>query len=141
MLPTVVIHDRDQAKAALEAAGLAGQDIQLRSAPAAAGYAGVGYLKALGDTIGHELLIDCDDQPGIVMAALRVGCRKLVFSGSQKLFVKLDAMARELQAVIWHETALPRGLLQLDPDLDGPGAKHVVGVWLRRTMEDGADLP
>jgi hypothetical protein len=77
----VVVHDRAQAEAALAAAAEVGCAIWLRSAPGAAGYAGVGYLKALGDVLGHEIVVDCGDDAGLAMAALRTGCRRLAFSG------------------------------------------------------------
>ena len=67
----MVVHDLAQARAALAEAAGRGRAIQLRSAPDAAAYAGVGYLQALGAAAGHELLIDCGDDPGLVMAALR----------------------------------------------------------------------
>src|SRR5690606_22158447 len=57
----VVVHHLEQARAALRATAEAGCAIELQSAPGAAGYAGVGYLKALGDQAGRELWIDCDD--------------------------------------------------------------------------------
>ena len=81
----VVVHHLEQARAALAAAAELGCAIELRSAPGAAGYAGVGYLKALGDEVGHELLVDCGDDAGLVMAALRTGCRRIAFSGSDEL--------------------------------------------------------
>jgi hypothetical protein len=62
--PQVVVHDRVQAEAALAAAAELGCAIWLRSAPDAAGYAGVGYLKALGDLVGHEIVVDCGDDAG-----------------------------------------------------------------------------
>jgi hypothetical protein len=103
----VVVHHREQARAALAAAGDLGRAIQLRSAPGAAHYAGVGYLKALGDALGHELLIDCGDDAGVVMAALRTGCRQLVFSGSAELAKRLADIAAQHGAALRHETAPP----------------------------------
>ncbi|HSA80461.1 MAG TPA: hypothetical protein VLE23_06535, partial [Geminicoccaceae bacterium] len=50
----VGIHDLGQARAALAAAAELEVAIQLRSAPDAAAYAGVGYLQALGAAAGHE---------------------------------------------------------------------------------------
>jgi hypothetical protein len=106
--PQVVIHDRAQARAALAVAAELGCAIGLRSAPGAAAYAGVGYLKALGETVGHELLVDCGDDPGIVMAALRTGCRRLSFSGAGDKAARLREMA---------ETADPE-VLELAPEDD-----------------------
>jgi hypothetical protein len=92
----VVVHDLDEARAALAAAAERGLPIQLRSAPGAAAYAGVGYLRALGEAVDHELIIDCGDDAGLVMAALRTGCRRLVFSGDEEIARKLADMAAQL---------------------------------------------
>jgi hypothetical protein len=107
----VGVHDLGQARAALAAAAELGVAIQLRSAPDAAAYAGVGYLQALGAAAGHELLIDCGDDPGLVMAALRTGCRKLAFSGSGELAARLADMAARHGATLRHEAAPPDALL------------------------------
>jgi acyl-CoA reductase-like NAD-dependent aldehyde dehydrogenase len=103
--PQVVVHDLEQARAALAAAAGCGRVLQLRSAPDAAAYAGIGYLQALGAAAGHELLIDCGDDAGLVMAALRSGCRKLVFTGSRASAAKLADMAAEVGAALCHEPA------------------------------------
>ena len=107
----VAVHDLGQARAALAAAAEFRVAIQLRSAPDAAGYAGVGYLQALGVAAGQELLIDCGDDPGLVMAALRTGCRKLAFSGNTELAEKLTDLAAQYGATLRHETAPPDALL------------------------------
>jgi hypothetical protein len=88
----------EQARAALAAAAEAGFAIQLRSAPGAAAYAGVGYLKALGEQTGQELVIDCGGDAGLVMAALRTGCRRVAFSGSEEVRRRLGDMAEQLGA-------------------------------------------
>jgi acyl-CoA reductase-like NAD-dependent aldehyde dehydrogenase len=122
----IAIHDLTQARAALEAAEEAGVPVSLRSAPAAALYAGVGYLKALCDEVGHELVIDCGDDAGVVMAALREGCRRLIFSGSAEIAQKLADMAGQIGAELRHETAPPDALV-LWPEAD---ARAAVLAWL-----------
>ena len=94
--PQVIVHDLEQAQAALAAGAELGIAIELRSAPGAAAYAGVGYLEALGDQAGQALLIDCGDDGGLVMAALRAGCRKLAFSGAAALAERLADMAAQV---------------------------------------------
>jgi hypothetical protein len=112
-----VVHHLGQARAALAAAAELGCAIELRSAPGAAGYAGVGYLKALGDEVGHELLIDCGDDAGLVLAALRTGCRRIVFSGGAELARRLGDMAAQLRAVLVVEAQAPEAvMLQLEDD-------------------------
>jgi hypothetical protein len=117
ILVEVGIHDLGQARAALAAAAELGVAIQLRSAPDAAAYAGVGYLQALGRAAGHELLVDCGEDPGLVMAALRTGCRKLAFSGSAELAARLADLAAQHGATLRHESATPDALL-LDAGTD-----------------------
>jgi hypothetical protein len=114
--PQVVVHDRVQAEAVLAVAAELGRDVWLRSAPGAAGYAGVGYLKALGDLVGHEIVIDCGDDAGLVMAALRTGCQRLAFSGPAAVSQRLAEMAAEVGAWYRHETQAH--MLCLSPDDD-----------------------
>ena len=103
-----------------------GVAIELRSAPDAAAYAGVGYLKALGDLAGQELRIDCGEDAGLVMAALRTGCRRLAFSGRADLALRLADMAAQLGAEFRHEHT-PPACLDLAPDADaGPACR----AWL-----------
>jgi hypothetical protein len=124
--PQVVVHDRAQAEAALAAAEELGCAIWLRSAPDAAAYAGVGYLKALGDALGHEIVVDCGDDAGLVMAALRTGCRRLAFSGPTAVSQRLAEMAAELGAWYRYE-AQPPPVLWLSPDDD---ARSQCRPWL-----------
>jgi hypothetical protein len=112
-----VVHHLEQARSALAAAAEAGCAIELRSAPGAAGYAGVGYLKALGEQAGQELVIDCGDDAGLVMAALRTGCRRLVFSGSDEIGRRLGDMAEQLGAELVAEAPAPEVLI-LQPEED-----------------------
>jgi hypothetical protein len=112
-----VVHHLEQARSALAAAAELGCAIELRSGPGAAGYAGVGYLKALGDEVGHELLIDCGDDAGLVMATLRTGCRRLVFSGSEQIRRRLEDMAVQLGADLLGEAGAPEMLI-LQPEDD-----------------------
>jgi hypothetical protein len=123
----VIVHDLVQGRAALAVAAGHGVDLQLRSAGGAAAYAGVGLILALGEALGHELLIDCGDDPGLVMAALRTGCRKLVFSGRQDVFEKLLDMAEASAAELVFEAGPPADCLTLAPDED---AAARLGTWL-----------
>jgi hypothetical protein len=116
-----VVHHLEQARAALVAAAEAGCTIQLRSARGAAGYAGVAYLKALGEQAGEELVIDCGDDAGLVMAALRTGCRRLVFSGREEIRRRLHDMAEQLGAELVGEEHAP-DMLILQPEDDAAAA-------------------
>jgi hypothetical protein len=116
-MAVVVVHHLEQARAALAAAAEIGCAIELRSAPGAAGYAGVGYLKALGDAVGHEPLIDCGEDAGLVMAALRTGCRRIAFSGSAEQGRRLAEMAEQLGATLCIEGRPPE-VIMLQPEDD-----------------------
>lgn len=107
VLPEIVVHHLGQARAVLSAASICQRDVQLRSAPDASAYAGVGYLHAMGEALGHPLLVDCHDDPGLVMAALRTGCRKIIFSGSKETHLRLLDMAVQRHAEVRFETVPP----------------------------------
>jgi hypothetical protein len=124
--PQVVVHNRAQAEAALVAAAELGRAIWLRSAPDAAAYAGVGYLKALGELVGQEIVIDCGDDAGLVLAALRTGCRRVAFAGPAAVSQRLAEMAAQLGAWYRHETQVPH-VLCLSPDDD---ARSRCRAWL-----------
>lgn len=124
--PQVVVHHLAQARDALAAAAELGREIRLRSAPDAAAYAGVGYLKALGDLVGHDLVVDCGDDAGLVMAALRAGCGRLAFAGPAGLSERLAEMAAQAGVAYGHETEAPL-MLCLSPDDD---ARSRCRAWL-----------
>lgn len=124
--PQVIVHNRTQAEGALAGSQEAGREIWLRSAPDAAAYAGVGYLKALGDLVGHEIVVDCGQDAGLVMAALRTGCRRLAFSGPAALSERLADMAAQVGAWYRHEPQVPN-VLHLSPKDD---ARSQCRAWL-----------
>ena len=126
MRPEVIVHHLDQAENVLRAAEEAGAQIQLRSAPGAALSAGVGFLHALGEAVGQELLIDCDDDAGLAMAALRAGCRKLVFSGTDDQRQRLSQMATRYRAKIRGPADRSPPCLALSPDDDATALQ----AWL-----------
>jgi hypothetical protein len=96
----ITIHGADDARAVLAAAASCGVAITLISAPAAAGYAGAGWFHALQEIVSREFpdvrqrwILDCGAAPGHVLAALRAGCRALVFTGDERVREKLAAIA------------------------------------------------
>ena len=122
----VIVHHLDQARNILYVADQAGRKIQLRSAPGAAQSAGVGFLHALGEAAGQELLIDCDDDAGLVMAALRAGCRKLLFSGSDDELRRLNQIATRYRTEIRGPADHSPPCLDLSPDDNAT----VLQAWL-----------
>jgi hypothetical protein len=103
----ITIHGAEDARAALRAAVACGVAVTLISAPAAAGYAGAGWFRALHDLVSGEFpqarqrwILDCGAAPGHVLAALRAGCEALVFTGDERVRGKLAAIAAQLGATL-----------------------------------------
>jgi hypothetical protein len=68
----------------------------LRSAPGAAAYAGPAYLKRLVERAAEapaDVQIDCGDDPGLAQAALRLGWRRVLFTGRPAVRAKLADIA------------------------------------------------
>ena len=126
--PAIVVHDLDQAIGALRAAAAAGVPVTLWSAPGAASYAGLGFLRAVFEKAGeavpeadHEAVVDCTRSAVLAHEALSRGFAGVAFTGR-------GAMRKTLQAIAdaegrWLITAGPgRGALDLahssDPERD-----------------------
>lgn len=95
----IIIHSLAHARAALAAAAALNVPVTLASAPGAASQAGPAWFKAVIEEASAEhpnvavtAILDCSDEPGAVMAALRTGLSQLRFSGSQTMRAKLAAM-------------------------------------------------
>ena len=72
----------------------------LVSAAEITAFAGVGYWHALETLLARPIVIDCGDDAGLAMAAMREGCRDLLFTGSEAVAVKLAGMAAQLGATL-----------------------------------------
>ena len=102
-LTVVWAHSLDQAVAALNAA--AELDRPLVLASDAAGSGGVAWFLALiaqaRDAVPAarcEALLDCADQPGWALEALRLGCPLVRYRGPRKTAAKLADIAEQLGA-------------------------------------------
>jgi hypothetical protein len=113
----IVVHDLPQARAALELEATHGLKITLVSAPGAARYAGVGFLRAMEEQLGREIVTDCGEDAGLVMAGLRVGLRRLLFAGPAEVMTRLADIAGQLGGEVKASLDLPE--LRLTPD-EGP---------------------
>ncbi len=105
--PVIVFHTLDHARAALAAALEADVAVTLRSAPGAVAYAGAGYLKAIADSAAQERpdaqatwVIDCGADAGVALGALRIGWKRLCFSGADSLRKKLSDIAAQQDATV-----------------------------------------
>ena len=112
----VVVHDFAQAKAALALEASHGLSITLVSAPDAARYAGVGFLRAVERRLHRGIVTDCGTDAGLVMAGLRSGLRSLLFAGDAGVAIRLDDIARQLGGSVVSSLALP--ILPLMPGDD-----------------------
>ena len=100
--PAIVVHDLDQATAALRAAAAAGVAVTLWSAPGAAAYAGLGFLRALfeqaGETVPearHDVVIDCAGSAVLAHEALSRDFSGVAFSGRGAMRKTLGAIAAQ----------------------------------------------
>ncbi len=110
----VVIHSLEHARAALAAAEAAGTSVTLASAEAAGGYAGPGWFKAIVDIAAAEFpgvvttcVLDCGEEAGTVLAALRLGLRRVRFTGPAAAAARLNEIAAEIGAVIERDALEP----------------------------------
>jgi hypothetical protein len=131
--PAVIVHGIDQARAALRP----GLPVILLSAPAAAGYAGCGWWRALVDLAAgehpatpHIDVLDCGIAPGLAMAALRIGQRHLILAPSSPAFAAVAAAGAGLGALVFGEP--PAAL-----DLAERSASRRLVPWLRGDIAPG----
>jgi hypothetical protein len=105
--PRIIVHSLEHADAALAAAAALAIPVTLASAAGAGGYAGPLWFKALiaeaqrdhpaADVVG---LLDCADEPGTVLGALRAGIKHIRFTGDDAMRQRLGEIAAQLDAII-----------------------------------------
>jgi fructose/tagatose bisphosphate aldolase len=112
----VIVYSIDQARAALAAA--AGQPVILMSARGMAGFMGPLWFKALVDAAAASYgdanataALDCADEAGTALAALRCGFRLVRFTGPEEARARLDSIAHQLGATV--EGDVPADTLDL----------------------------
>jgi acyl-CoA reductase-like NAD-dependent aldehyde dehydrogenase len=100
--PVFVIHGLGHALAALKAAAAAGRRVVLASAPAAGGYAGAGWFRALVGAARDAVpearftaFLDCGDEAGPALAALRSAIDGVIFTGRGDVAHRLADIARQ----------------------------------------------
>jgi hypothetical protein len=102
--PVVVrVHGWKHVAAALTAAREASRPVTLLAPPGSTYTGGVAFWAAIDKRrqelfadVDATLVVDCDGAPGHVMAALRVGLRRLVFDGNDAARARLaDIVARQ----------------------------------------------
>lgn len=100
--PVIIVHSLDQAVAALKAAARAGRPVVLVSAPEAGIYAGPGWFRALVEAAREAVpdarfsaILDCGDQAGAALAAIRAQIEQVIFTGRAEVARRLADIARQ----------------------------------------------
>jgi fructose/tagatose bisphosphate aldolase len=103
----IIVHSLAEARAAVAAAAELGVPVTLASAPEAAGYLGALWFRELVRMASEErpevrvdAVLDCGDQPGHVMAALRQGLKRVRFTGPKSTAATLRNLASQYDAEI-----------------------------------------
>jgi len=117
----VVVHSLAQAIAALKAAARAGRPIVLASAPGAGSYVGPGWFRevvvaareAVPDA-SFSALLDCGDDRGAALAAIRSEVEGVVFTGPADVARRLADIAG--QHAVRFVTERPAPALDLGDD-------------------------
>ncbi|TAN64386.1 MAG: hypothetical protein EPN20_08430 [Magnetospirillum sp.] len=106
-----VVHSLAEARAVMAARDV-GEAVTLESPPAAAGYHGIGWWRALVTALTEEFpdreikaVLDCGSAPGHALAALRAGVKS----------VRIDAPAETLAALTEIAAALGAAIQQKKP--------------------------
>jgi fructose/tagatose bisphosphate aldolase len=110
----IIVHSLAEAEAAVAAAAELGAAVTLQSGPGMATFMGPMWFKALIDeaVATHPgapvaAMLDCADEPGTVLAALRAGLRRARFTGAEETRARLDAIARQMGATVEGEDEAP----------------------------------
>jgi hypothetical protein len=98
----IIIHSLFQATTVLTASARAGRPVVLVSAPDAGGYVGPGWFKALMAAARAAVpdarcfsLLDCGDNVGAALAAIRAEVEGVVFTGRPDAAHRLADVARQ----------------------------------------------
>jgi len=103
----IIVHSLEHARAAVAAAAALGVPVTLVSAPGAGAYAGPSWFKALVDAAAAAhpetavtAVIDCGEEAGTVLAALRAGFNRVIFTGPEAARGALADIAAARGAVL-----------------------------------------
>ncbi|MCH7795863.1 MAG: hypothetical protein IH900_12120 [Proteobacteria bacterium] len=129
----IIVHSLKEARAAVAVAAELGVPVTLASAPEAAGYLGALWFRELVAMARAErpeaevdAVLDCGDQPGHVMAALRQGLKRLRFTGPKSTATTLRALAGRYDAEIM------TGALRAHDLMDQAEPEAACRRWLAR---------
>ena len=107
----IIVHSLAEAEAALGAAAALEVAVTLVSARGMAGFMGPMWFKVLIEEAAAAqpaarvtAMLDCADEPGTVLAALRAGLKRVRFGGGEETRRRLDEIASQLDARVEAET-------------------------------------
>ncbi|MDW8445541.1 MAG: hypothetical protein RML45_15825 [Acetobacteraceae bacterium] len=130
MRRVVAVHGLNHAHAALAAAERLGVAVDLLSGAGAAAYAGAAWWQALTaqaraahPSVAGRDILDCADEAGLAVEALRAGVRTVVFTGGAAQAARLAAIAQALGAEVLRDR--PAAL-----DLGEARAARRLEAWL-----------
>jgi hypothetical protein len=110
----IIVHSLGDAIAALEAARSLGVPVTLMSAPGAGSYTGPRWFLAVVAEAARtcpgaafDSVIDCADESGTVLGALRAGAKRVRFTGPAAARRKLEAIAAHRGAALEGEAEAP----------------------------------
>ena len=131
---SVIIHDLDQARQVLAAAVRTERPVQLVSAPGAGAYLGPALFKQLIDqaraaqpAAQATSCLDCGDEPGTAMNAIRHEIEAISLSAEPNVLSKVGDAARQVGVRL---TPRPAPLL----DMAEQGAAGRLDAWLSGDM-------
>jgi len=106
--PAIIVQGIEDLRAALKAASSLNRALTVLSIPGAAGSAGAPWFHALIQAGSAEFpntaltgVLDCADQPGHALAALRTGCRDLLLLDSVPAWPRVLAIAEAAGARLY----------------------------------------
>ena len=129
--PVFIVHSLAQAVAAARAAGEAGLSIVLVSAADAGIYAGPGWFRALVEATRtavpearFEARLDCGDDAGAALGAIRSGIESIVFTGRADVAARLAAIAEQQGGRLLTERPAPALDLEAEFFADPARLRH-----------------
>lgn len=131
MTHAIVIHTLDHAKAALEAASEMDKPVVLLSAPGAVAYLGATVFRDMvaqaaqaHPTARYQAVLDCGDEPGLAMGAMRHGVSSVCVHVLPEVEAKLGENAAKRGCSVYHREGPELDLM----DMSNPKAACV--AWM-----------
>ena len=119
--PPIIVHDLDQARAAVAAAAALDRVVVLRSAPGAAAFLGAGVWRAIVAAAQAAFpqarvtaVLDCGDAPGLALGALRGGIAAVRLRAAPEPLARIADIAAQLGARLDQDDREPLDLKDLN---------------------------